>query len=147
MPKQSTLLAVIITGAVAATLSACAVPRTEQASNPLCAELVHRVGTFDGLIEWENGKTKSEANWLSVLTDGAEFGTWENRQKLAVAVRADEIGYQRLRAAVPEAERTYFDTLHARMTAPQLAQPPVDPAATQARLHVVQLAGARCNVV
>lgn len=146
MPRQRPLLAVMIAGAMAITLSACAVPRTGQARNPLCAELARKVGAFDGVIEWDNGMTKSEANWHTVLRDGAAHGTWANRKELAEAVRADAGGYQRLLATVPEAERLYFDTLHARMAAPQLEQVAVDPAAAQASNVIAQLAAVRCNL-
>jgi len=104
------------------------------------------VGTFAGIIEWDNGITKSEATWLTVLTHGAAHGTWDNRRELADAVRRDATGYQRLLTQVPPAEHSYFATLHARITAPQHERVTVDARAADADLFLTQMAAVRCNL-
>ena len=127
------------------TVPSCAeVPGRQVRRYPLCNELSRRIGNYRGVVVWADGSTISEANWLTVLRDGTR-ATWSNRRELADAVRADTRGFERLLAEVPVAERGFFHTLHARMTAPQDERRHADPVTDAASRFVSQLALARCN--
>jgi hypothetical protein len=73
---------------------------TPHRTKPVCAALDRPVGSLQ-LFRWDNGITESGATWNAVLGEGVIYADAPGRRQIAVAVREDRAGYERLRAAVP----------------------------------------------
>lgn len=77
-----------------------------------CAALAAPVASFGG-FSWDNGITSSGSEWISVLTDGVIHADEADRARIAVAVQADEDGFDQFRGSLPEDLRPTADRLHA----------------------------------
>ena len=106
--KAGPLALVVI---VALAVGALVIGRTVLRDDDDCGALAEPVAGLDGYA-WDNGITSSGAEWLSVLTQGVTDADGPSRSEIAATVEADPEGYDRFRAALPDALQPEADRLH-----------------------------------
>lgn len=97
-------------------LSGCGGPQQSEGS-PLCDALAAQVPGIDE-IAWENGLTRQQATWGTLLDSGILESDEATRRAAAVAVQADTKGFDRVMDAAPGSLRPDLELLRSLLLDP-----------------------------
>lgn len=96
--------------------SACSAPQ-EADGSALCDALAAPVPGI-GEITWDNGITRQEANWATLLDSGILDSDEASRSAAADAVESDAEGFERVLDAAPESLRPDLERLRIVLVKP-----------------------------
>ncbi|HPU39849.1 MAG TPA: hypothetical protein PLS63_09760 [Microthrixaceae bacterium] len=115
MRKRTAGVALLL--ACVAPASACSAPEAAEGS-PLCDALAAPVPGIDEIV-WDDGFTRQEANWATLLDSGILDSDEASRSAAAVAVGSDTEGFEEVLDAAPASLRPDLERLRAVLVNPE----------------------------
>lgn len=116
-PVRKRAAAVGLLLACVATAPACSAPEEAEGS-ALCDALAAPVAGIDELVG-DNGFTRQEANWATLLDSGILDSDEASRSAAAAAAGSDTEGFERVLDAAPESLRPDLERLRAVLMEPE----------------------------